>query len=77
MLLKVMTVVGLGFFELWVAIPAGTALNLPPVLTGLASALGSTLGALAVIVAGDRLRNRLLRKKEAGASEQGWIYKVW
>lgn len=76
-IIKFITVVALGVLELWVAIPAGTALNLHPLLNGIASALGSVLGAIAVIILGERLRNWLLRNKKKEESNRGWIYKTW
>ena len=60
---KFLTVTGLGIVELWAAIPAGTALKLNPLLNGFASGLGAFIGALLVILIGDRLRNWLLKKK--------------
>ncbi|MDD2189995.1 MAG: small multi-drug export protein [Eubacteriales bacterium] len=74
---KFITVTGLGIVELWAAIPVGTALNLHPILNGLASGLGSIIGALLVIIIGDRLRNWLLKKKEKTKKNKGRIYRIW
>ncbi|MDD4768072.1 MAG: small multi-drug export protein [Desulfotomaculaceae bacterium] len=74
---KFITVTGLGIVELWVAIPAGIALNLHPLLNGVASALGSVIGAVLVIFFGDRLRKWLLKKKDQGKKNKGRIYKIW
>lgn len=73
------TVLGVGVIELWLAIPTGVALQLHPVLNGLASALGAIIGALLVIFLGDRLRNWILKKrgKAKGQEKRGWIYTVW
>lgn len=76
-LIKFITVTGLGILELWVAIPAGTALELHPLLNGIASALGSIIGAVLVILFGDRLRMWLLKKKKKGGKNKGRIYKIW
>lgn len=79
-LIKSLTVTGLGILELWVAIPAGTALKLHPLLNGIASALGSIIGAVLVIFFGDRLRRWLLRKRqkaEKTEKSRGRIYEVW
>lgn len=76
-LIKFITVAGLGILELWVAIPAGTALKLHPLLNGMASALGAVIAAVIVIFFGDRLRTWLLRKKEKDEKNKGWIFKVW
>ncbi len=79
LLVKVITVIGLGIIELWAAIPLGTALNLNPLLNGIASALGSIIGAVLVIFLGDRLRNWLLKKRgrEKGQEKKGQIYIIW
>ena len=76
-LLKFITVTGLGVLELWVAIPAGTALKLHPLLNGMASALGPIIGVLLIIFFGNHLRKWLLRKKSKGKENKGRIYKVW
>ena len=74
---KFITVTGLGIIELWAAIPAGTALKLHPLLNGLAAGLGAIIGALLVIIVGDRLRNWLLKKKENKQKNKGQIYRIW
>lgn len=76
-IIKILMVTGLGIFELWAAIPAGLAVNLHPLLTGIASALGSMLGVMLIIIIGDRLRNWLMKKKVKQSREKGTIYKVW
>lgn len=74
---KFITVIGLGIIELWAAIPAGTALKLHPLLNGLAAGLGAIIGALLVIIIGDRLRIWLLKKKENKQKNKGQIYRIW
>lgn len=74
---KFISVTGLGILELWAAIPAGTALKLPPLLNGIASALGAVIGALLIILAGDRLRRWLLKKREKTHNRESRIYKIW
>ena len=57
---------------LWEGIPLGFVLRLPPVAIGLASALGSTTATLIVLVLGEGLRERLLRRRvAAGAGGAG------
>ena len=46
----------LGAMDLWVGIPVGLALGLPPLLSGVAATAGGLLGAALVTVAGDRLQ---------------------
>lgn len=78
MVAKFFTVAALGVFELWVAIPTGTALDLHPVLNGIASAAGAIIAAVIIIFCGDRLRKWLLRKKEEDEKEEkGRIYRIW
>lgn len=77
LVIKFLTVTGLGILELWAAIPLGTSLKLHPFLNGLASGLGAVIGALLVIIIGDRLRNWLLSKREKKQKDKGRIYKIW
>ncbi len=76
---KMLTVLGLGAVELWVAIPTGFALQLHPVTIGITAAIGSMLGALAVILLGERVRAWLIQrhssKEEKG--QQGLIHRIW
>lgn len=74
---KTGSVFGLGILELWAGIPAGFALGLPPWLTGLAAGAGSVLGALLVILLGDRLRNWILRKRGKEKSEESRMHRIW
>ncbi len=65
-LLKLLTVLGLGSIELWASVPAGFGLELRPVATAVASALGAILGALAVTALGEGVQSRLLRTRRDG-----------
>jgi uncharacterized membrane protein len=67
LVIKLLTVMGLGAVELWTAIPAGFALQLHPVIIGLTAALG----ALVVILLGDHLRGWLLRHYGRRANRKG------
>jgi membrane protein DedA with SNARE-associated domain len=78
--IKLLTVIGLGVFELWAAIPAGFALQLPPVVIGLAAASGAMLGAAIVVLLGNRLRDWLLRHHGSKSSKLGkpsLIDRIW
>lgn len=77
LIVKFITVMGLGIIELWLAIPAGSALMLHPLLNGLASGLGAIIGALLVIILGDRLRNWLFKKKQKSQNYNSRIYRIW
>ncbi len=76
--IKFIIVLGIGSAELWAAIPAGLAMELHPLLTGIASALGAIIAVVLVIILGARLRNWLLRKKNnKEAKTRGRIYLIW
>jgi uncharacterized membrane protein len=64
MLIKCLTVFGLGVLELWLAIPVGFGLGLTPLLAGLFAALGAILSVLMVLAVGAPLRNWLLRLRK-------------
>ena len=76
-LVKSISVVGLAIFELWAAIPAGIALSLHPLITGMASALGAVIGTLLGILFGDALQKRLLKKENKKEKNRGRIYAIW
>lgn len=77
LVVKFMTVLGLGIIELWAAIPAGTVLKLHPLLNGLAAGLGAIIGALLVILIGDRLRNWVLKNRRKSQDHNSQIYRIW
>lgn len=73
---KLLTVFGLGTLELWAAIPAGFAMQLPPLVIGIAAALGSLLSLVLVGTLGERIRSFILRS-HGGKSQHGFIYRIW
>ena len=75
--LKILFVTGLGVVELWAAIPAGLALGLHPLIIGIASGLGSIIGALLVVLIGGRFRNWLLARKAKAKKGKVLAYKIW
>ena len=76
---KVVTVFGLGAVELWAAIPAGLALGLHPIATGIASALGAITSGLVVALLGDRARAWLVARHGVLREGQGHgtIRRIW
>ena len=79
LVVKLVAVLGLGAFELWAAVPAGLALQLHPVATGVTAAAGAILGALAIVLPGERVRAWLL-SRHGGQGRQGRagrIQRVW
>lgn len=77
-LLSIISVFLLGILELWAAIPLGFALNLNPIIIGLASSLGAICSAFIVIVVGENIRNRLLKTVDKPESSRGKLLrKIW
>lgn len=79
MSLKWLAVFGLGMTGLWQGIPAGFALRLHPVATALLAGTGSLAATLIVLFLGDKLRERLLRrrKKEGEVPRERLIDRIW
>ncbi len=77
--LKLLAVFGLGMTGLWQGVPAGFAMRLHPALTALTAAAGSLLATLLVVLLGDKLRERLLRRKKSpdAAPRDRLIDRVW
>jgi membrane protein YqaA with SNARE-associated domain len=79
LVLKLLTILSLGVIALWAAIPAGLALQVHPVAVGITAAIGAMLGALVVVLLGERVRTWLAqrhgRKEERG--RHGLIYRIW
>ncbi|MDF2963399.1 MAG: small multi-drug export protein [Paenibacillus sp.] len=74
-----LTVFGTAVLELWMAIPLGFTLQLPPVITGILSAAGSIAAAAVIIFFGKSLRNwlvqRFQRKNERKETAMSRIWK--
>lgn len=77
--LKLLAVFGLGMTGLWQGVPAGFAMRLHPAVTGMTAAAGSLLATLLVVLLGDRLRERLLRRKKSpdAVPRDRLIDRVW
>jgi membrane protein YqaA with SNARE-associated domain len=77
--LKILLVIALGALELWVAIPAGFASGLEPVLVGIGAATGDILGTFMIIVIGERIRNWLIsrRHKQKEENKLSLIQRIW
>lgn len=82
-LAALLTIFGWSFFSFWTAIPAGVALNVPPVWVVVTVTLSYALGVIVVLVAGTPLRERIRRRMErkAGAGKPNrtmeTVQKVW
>lgn len=78
MLEKCLAVFGIGILELWAAVPAGMAMNLNPVLTGMFSALGSLFSVIIVLVLGEPFRVWILKfRKNNVENPEGRVQKIW
>jgi membrane protein YqaA with SNARE-associated domain len=79
MWLKWLAVFGLGMTGLWQGVPAGFALRLHPAVTATTAAAGSFLATVIVLFLGDRLRERLLRRKPATGEvpRERLIDRIW
>ena len=79
LVIKLLTILGLGAVELWAAVPAGLALQLHPVAVAVTAAIGAMLGTMVVVLLGERMRSWLVQrhggKEEKG--RHGLIYRVW
>ncbi len=72
-------VFGAGILELWAAIPLGLAINLNPVLIGIASAVGAILAAFLVTTVGDSIREKVIKWRygENKDLKDSRYYKIW
>lgn len=81
MWIKLLSVFGLGAIGLWEGIPAGFALRLHPALIGVLSGLGSLLATVTVLLLGERVRDRLIRRRppspSGAAQPERLIDRVW
>ncbi len=77
-LIPILTVFGLSIIELWVAIPAGFTFNLHPAITATTSTTGSILSAVAITLAGEKIRNRIIRWRYKGKEpKKGFLSSIW
>ncbi len=78
-ILQLLAVFGLSIIELWAAVPAGFAFNLNPVLIIVASSAGSIVGAIIVIIAGTKIRDKIIKWRYGGKKDvrQGRLYRIW
>ena len=77
--IKLLTVFGLGIVELWAAIPAGLALGLHPLATGIMAATGAILGTLITLRLGERIRTWLIQRhgRNSKNRQHGRINRIW
>ena len=72
-------VFGAGILELWAAIPLGLAINLNPVIIGIASAAGAIIAAFLVTTVGDSIREKVIKWRygENKDLKDSRYYKIW
>lgn len=76
-LMKLLTVFGLGIVDMWVAILAGFVLQLHPLETAIAVAIGAILGVLVVLKLGERMRTILMHNRKSEDKKLGRIHRIW
>jgi hypothetical protein len=76
---QLLTVFGLSIIELWAAIPAGFALNLNPAAIVVTSSAGAIVGAIIVILAGEKIRDKIIKWRYGAKRDfrQGRLYRIW
>lgn len=77
--IELLTVFGLSIIELWAAIPAGFALNLNPIAIIIASSAGAIVGALLIILTGEKIRNKIVKWRYGDKKDfnQSRLYRIW
>jgi putative small multi-drug export protein len=65
-----------GALDLWVGIPTGLVLGLPPVLSGVTATAGALLGATLVTLAGERLQ-RWVYSRRWFAKRRERVERIW
>ena len=73
------SVFGIAFLSLWASIPAGLALNLPPVVVALTAALSYAAGVALIVIVGQPVRDRILRSVggKASTNPNSAIRRAW
>jgi len=62
-LLKVLSTAAFGALDLWIGLPAGLAVGLSPVVSGVSAVTGAILGVLLMLRAGERLRDWVYERR--------------
>jgi hypothetical protein len=77
-IIQALIVFGLSVAELWAAIPAGFVFNLHPVIIFALSSAGSILSALLVVLAGEKIRSRIIHWRYKGKEpKKGVFSRIW
>lgn len=79
MIIKMLTVFGLGALELWAGVPAGFAFKMNPYLIFILTSGGAASGVFLVIIAGEKIRSFLIKEKpeKEESSRFKKLVKIW
>ncbi len=79
MFFKILTIGGLATFEIYAAIPAGFAMNIPSWLIFLTTVIGGLIGVFFAAFLGEKIQLYLnkFRKPKKEADNNKLIYKIW
>ena len=80
MTIKILTVMGLATFEVYAAIPAGFAFELPSFIIFLASTVGGLVGVFVAAYLGNQIKNIIKKYKKTKTQEKprsGFILNIW
>jgi len=80
MTIKILTVMGLATFEVYAAIPAGFAFELPSFIIFLASTVGGLVGVFVAAYLGNQIKNIIKKYKKTKTQEKprsGFIINIW
>lgn len=76
--MPLLAVFGVGFIEIWFAVPTGLALGLPAPVVWIMTVAGSLTSTTIVAYAGEALRDWLVRRRgKDGPPRTGRIYRIW
>jgi len=82
LVIKILTVFGIGILELLAAIPTGFALGLHPAWVGVASTCGALVGVVGMVLLGERVHSWILRlhgkrSEDSVEKNKGLAYRIW
>jgi hypothetical protein len=75
-LLEIFLTAALGAVDLWLGLPAGLAVGLPPVVAGAAATVGGVLGVLVLVKAGGRLQ-RWVEERGLFSRRRKRVERLW
>ena len=76
-LISGLIIFGLAVLELWVAIPAGFALSIDPLMIILLSSSGNIVGVLIILFIGENFRDRILNWSLGEKMKNSHAFQIW